>query len=174
MTARRPDLAAELLRRMTEDQRLRALPAHQRTRDTGERLRAIDAENAAALKRIVDEHGWPGHALVGEQGAKAAWLLAQHADSDPDFQRRACALLGAAVEAGDASPVDFAYLIDRLMIQDGLPQRYGTQYVNDSAGLRPHPIEDPDRLDQRRAAVALPPHAEYDATMRREYAGGGG
>jgi hypothetical protein len=46
----------------------------------------IDAEATAFLKMVVDEHGWPGISLVGEDGASAAWLLAQHADADPEFQ----------------------------------------------------------------------------------------
>ncbi|CNE57641.1 Uncharacterised protein [Mycobacterium tuberculosis] len=34
-------------------------------------------------------------------------------------------------------------------------------------GFGPQPVEDPDRLDERRAAVGLRPMAEYDARMRR-------
>jgi hypothetical protein len=37
-----------------------------------ELMRTADADNTAALRRIIDQHGWPGHTLVGEQAANAA------------------------------------------------------------------------------------------------------
>jgi hypothetical protein len=52
-----------------------------------EHLQAVDAANTARMKRIVAERGWPGRSLVGDDGAQAAWLLVQHADHDPAFQR---------------------------------------------------------------------------------------
>src|SRR5437868_14544604 len=42
----------------------------------------VDRKNTARLKEIVDRHGWPGKTLVGDDGARAAWLLVQHADKD--------------------------------------------------------------------------------------------
>jgi hypothetical protein len=35
----------------------------------------VDRDNTARLRAIVGRHGWPGHRLVGEAGAHAAWLL---------------------------------------------------------------------------------------------------
>lgn len=52
---------------------------------------------------------------------------------------------------------------------DGRPQRYGTQFTQVAGDLAPSPIEDPDDLDERRAAVGLPPFAEYEARMRDSY-----
>ncbi|WP_411978389.1 DUF6624 domain-containing protein [Streptomyces scopuliridis] len=75
----------------------------------------IDAGNTSWLKQVIAEHGWPGVALVGERGAEEAWLLAQHADLAPAFQRQALELLKAAVTAGDASPRHLAYLTDRVL-----------------------------------------------------------
>ena len=51
------------------------------------RVGEVDADNTAWLCGVVDHHGWPGASLVGEDGAQAAWLLVQHADQDPGFQR---------------------------------------------------------------------------------------
>ena len=52
-----------------------------------ERMEAarIDVANTDRLRAITAEHGWPGRALVGEEGAEAAWLIAQHADQQLDF-----------------------------------------------------------------------------------------
>ncbi|UXX97440.1 hypothetical protein N7U49_47455 [Streptomyces sp. AD2-2] len=158
------DLATELHRRAEEDQAVRRLPAG--THD-GREMRRIDVGNTAWLQQVIAEHGWPGVALAGEQGAEEAWLLAQHADLDPAFQRHALELLKAAVEAGDASPRHLAYLTDRVLVAAGEPQVYGTQYTHDPDGsnLRPQPVADPDRLDERRAAMGLEPAAAYDRRM---------
>ncbi|MGV9703092.1 DUF6624 domain-containing protein [Streptomyces sp. NPDC003483] len=159
------ELAAELHVRAERDQAARHLVV--KTRDAREMLR-IDADNTAWLEHVISELGWPGFALVGERGADAAWLLAQHADLDPAFQRRALELLKAAVEAKDASPRHLAYLTDRVLVAAGEPQVYGTQYTDDGDGsnLRLQPIADPDGLDERRAALGLEPSTEYDRRMR--------
>jgi len=159
------DLAAELHRRAEQDQAARRLAV--KTRDGREMCR-IDADNTAWLEQVIAERGWPGVALVGEQGADEAWLLAQHADLAPAFQRRALELLKVAVAAGDAPPRHLAYLTDRVLVAAGEPQEYGTQYTDDGDGsnLRLQPVADPDRLDERRSAMGLEPAAEYDQRMR--------
>ena len=84
--------------------------------------RRIDAQNTDRLRQILAEHGWPGQSLVGEQGAHDAWLIAQHADDDPAFQRQALELLAEAVAHGEAKPRDLAYLTDRLRVNEGREQ----------------------------------------------------
>ncbi|MFJ2217808.1 DUF6624 domain-containing protein [Streptomyces sp. NPDC101062] len=162
------DLASELHRRAAEDQAARHLVAKTRDARNEREMIRIDTGNTTWLKQAIAEHGWPGIALVGEQGANEAWLLTQHADLDPAFQRQALELLKAAVTAGDALPRHLAYLTDRVLVAAGEPQVYGTQYTDDADGsnLRRQPVTDPDQLDERRAAVGLEPSAEYDRRMR--------
>ncbi|MGC0318666.1 DUF6624 domain-containing protein [Kitasatospora acidiphila] len=126
--------------------------------------RRLTAQHADRLTEIMDEHSWPTAALVGADGARAAWLIAQHADRQLDVQRRALALMTAAVSEGAASPRDLAFLRDRTLVNEGPPQIYGTQIagIRDGAPV-PFPCEDPDRLDARRAEVGIPPFAEYVA-----------
>jgi hypothetical protein len=163
------DLRAELLARCEEDQRVRKAVAtkpgqcRQIPDDLAEMLR-VDEANTAWLAELTSRVGWPGRTLVGEDGAHAAWLLAQHAarERQPAFLE----LLRAAVAAGDAAASDLAYLEDRVRVFAGQPQLYGTQFRRDDHGLRPEPIEDPERLDRRRASVGLGPFADYEARMR--------
>lgn len=162
-------LAAELIRRAAEDQAARERYVEA---DDVDAMTRVDAENTAWLQAVVAEHGWPGVALVGEEGAHCAWLLAQHADRAPQFQKQALVLLEAAVASGEAARRELAYLTDRVLVADGEPQLYGTQYLDDAdGGLRLRPVADPDRLDERRAAMGMESAADYDRRMREVYRG---
>ncbi|WP_369692985.1 DUF6624 domain-containing protein [Streptomyces luteocolor] len=57
----------------------------------------------------------------------------------------------------------------RLLVGNGKPQLYGTQYTGDGDSLRPQPVHDPEQLDERRATMGLDTAAEYDQRMRRTY-----
>ena len=129
------------------------------------RFTEIDADNTAWLRAVVVERGWPLLSQVGEDGAQAAWLLAQHADASPEIQREFHVLLIEAVGRQEGSPRYLGYLEDRVRVNSGRPQLYGTQFIDDGDGLLPRPIEDPDGLAERRAAVGMEPFEEYEATM---------
>ncbi len=125
-----------------------------------------DAARTARLAEILDEHGWPTWDLVGEDGAEAAWAIAQHSDLDPAFQRRALELLRAAVAAGQASAGDLAYLTDRVAAGTGQPQTYGTQVACTPDGPRPAvPLADEAAVERLRADAGLDPYADYLAEM---------
>ncbi|MDR7275886.1 DUF6624 domain-containing protein [Catenuloplanes atrovinosus] len=156
-------LAQELIDMTDEDRRLQAgaLGA-----DYAARLayRRVTVRNGDRLAEIIDEHGWPTADLVGAEAARRAWLVAQHADRHLHLQRRALALMTEAVHAGKGDAAQLAMLTDRLLVNEGRPQIYGTQIagVVDGAPV-PWPCEDPDRLDERRAGVGLDPFAVHVA-----------
>ncbi len=172
--ARKPELRDELLRMMEEDQTARRASAAANFKDpaASERMKAIDMRNTARMKQILAQEGWPTKTLVGEKASKAAWLLVQHADLDPAFQKECLPLLEKAVAAGEGSAKDLAYLTDRVLVAEGKPQRYGSQFHMVDGKLVPRPIEDEANVDARRAAVGLGTLAEYTAQMQR-MAGGG-
>ena len=105
------DLRAELLRRTVPDQEARW--AHDY-----EAMRQADAENLPWIRQVIAEHGWPGRSDVGDDGAQAAWLLVQHADADPAFQRECVGLLTAAVGQGEARLSQLALLTDRVLVAE--------------------------------------------------------
>ncbi len=112
----------------------------------------------------MDEHGRPTADQVGEEAARAAWLIAQHADHQLDVQRRAPRLLEQAVEAGLASPRDLAFLRDHALVNEGRKQIYGTQItgVKDGSPV-PWLCEDPARMDALRAEAGIEPFAVHVA-----------
>jgi hypothetical protein len=165
------ELRSELLRRAEQDQAARlSVIGQRRDRELGwEPVFSVDADNMAWLKTVVAKVGWPGRSMVGEDGAHAAWLLAQHADRDPAFQRRCLNLLTDAVERGEASPAELAYLTDRVLLAEGQPQEYGTQAEGREDGYVPCRLRDPEHVDERRAAMSLGPLDEHLARMAETY-----
>lgn len=155
-------LRQELLDRMEKDQVVRNKVMKQKGEGADfEEMIQVDRDNTAWLKKTIDHHGWPGKALVGVDGAHAAWLLLQHADLDLAFQKKCLPLLAAAVKRNDASAQDLAYLVDRVRVAEKKPQIYGTQLDQVDGKLKPKPIEDEEHVDERRKEVGLPPLSEY-------------
>ena len=148
------NLRAELRRRADVDQAARnALDP--------DAMEQADAENLPWLKQVIADHGWPGRSAVGEDGAAAAWLLMQHADRDPAFQRECLGLLTAAADAAEATKARVAYLTDRVLLAEGHPQEYGTQITGRDRQWVPRNLRDPDHVDERRAEMSLGPLAGY-------------
>jgi hypothetical protein len=137
-------------------------------------MERVHLANADLLERAIVAIGWPTRSKVHDDGAGAAFLIAQHAISRPDLQRRALAFVLDAIPLGEANPLDAAYLSDRIATFEGRPQLFGTQFDWDVNGvLSPSPIADPESVDDRRASVGLPPMAETIASMRANSAAEG-
>ncbi|WP_295968606.1 DUF6624 domain-containing protein [uncultured Xanthomonas sp.] len=131
---------------------------------------AVDQDNTAWLKAMVAKKGWPTRTSVGEDGAKAAFLIAQHATLDPAFQEQILALMQAALAQKEADPSDVAMLQDRVLLHQGKPQLYGTQFKTEPDGTMVlDRTQDIDDLDARRATMGLPPIAEYKASLSEVY-----
>jgi hypothetical protein len=150
------ELRTELLRRRDADQAGRAA-FDGKDPEQLQHLIELDDDNAAWLSDVIDEVGWPGISIAGEDGSHAAWLLAQHADRYPELQQRCLELLEQAVAAGEAPAGDLAHLTDRVLLASGELQRYGTQITARDGKFIPCRLLDPDSADARRAAVGLEP-----------------
>jgi hypothetical protein len=152
-----PELAAELNVARAEDQ-----AAGERFSTGGPELVAVNRRHTERLKEIIAAYGWPTIPLVGPRASRGAWLIAQHADHDLPLQLRALSLMEEAARApGLVFAQDVAYLADRVRINSGRPQLYGTQLEVKGGKRVPKTIESPESVDQRRLSVGLPPLAEY-------------
>jgi hypothetical protein len=163
------DLRDELIRMVEEDGRVREELAADGSLFEGyhPRMAEVHERNGRRLGEIIDQYGWPGKTLVGEEGADAAWLIVQHDIGNPSLQRRSLPLLREAVARGVAPPSQLAMLTDRICILEGKPQVYGTQYDWDENGeMSPCPIENPEHVDQLRESVGLIP-LEEDTRLKR-------
>lgn len=60
-------------------------------------------------------------------------------------------------------------LVDRVLVQGGKPQRYGTQFRVEDGRLVMDPIEDEAGLEDRRRKMRLPPMDEYRRLLKEHY-----
>jgi hypothetical protein len=161
--AREEALAAELVRRIEEEQRL--------ARESGSlpaalgrlRITRCRADNAEALKAAVARHGWPTAELVGEPASTAALMILLHTP-DLGFQLSCRDLIAAAVDDGGCPAVHHAYIADHCAVEMSRPQYYGTR-INPRT-LGPYPVRNPATVDERRRDVGLPPLGEQLRALR--------
>lgn len=124
---------------------------------------AGDLSNTAWLKQEFAANGdkWWTISEVGEEPAYYLWLLVQHADRDPDFQKQALASMETLLADEEVDRANYAYLYDRVAAGTGQPQRYGTQVECADGQFQPKPLEDEANLNKLRASVGLGPIEEY-------------
>jgi hypothetical protein len=118
---------------------------------------------------VVDVHGWPGEDVIGGEATAAAARLVQHLDGQPGRQARMLKAMRAATSAGTIPAVHLAYCHDAWCVAGERPQRYGTKFLRHGDEFVPYPIDEPDTVDQRRAAVGLSTLRDYADRIARTY-----
>ena len=71
----------------------------------------------------------------------------------------------------NASPVEFAYLTDRVNLNQAKPQVYGTQLKINEKGTsyEPKKVIDPENLNKRRAEIGLGTIEEAISIMNKHF-----
>ena len=120
-------------------------------------LRKFEEYLTVELKKIIKELGrWPGVSLVGKEGETAAWLLAQHTQ-DKEFAKYCLKLMEENLE--DVTKANYAFLVDKVLLGDDKPQRYGTvvtgKMVDGEFVVEPMPLEDPQKVEELRTEMGL-------------------
>lgn len=130
----------------------------------------LDSLNRKLLGAVLDSN-WITIDFYGFEANKIAWLIAQHADDDIEFQEKCLKLMLASYPRDrSSSGIYLAYLIDRLSINTAGYQFFGTQFSYQDGELMPKPIQGEERVNQRRKQVHLPPLENYleDSKKRLE------
>lgn len=160
----------ELIRLGEEDQAPRHGLTPQRMQDTAFLRTMIegDAARTERLKAVVARYGWPDSTRVGADAAGAAFLILQHSP-DHAFQKEMLPTVEALAGEGALPRSEAALLVDRVLMHDGLPQRYGTQFSQEGGRLVLHPVEDEEGLEERRRAMDLPSMDDYVRMLEEFY-----
>lgn len=114
------------------------------------------SENCKVGKDIYLKFGLPTYDLAGEYGAYCFWLIVQHADDDVSFQENVLERYKIESLSENVGNRELAFLIDRINVNKGLPQVYGTQVFYDEDGFaRFKQVASEKKLDSLRASLGL-------------------
>ena len=159
-------IAEKIMRRKAEDQNI--MMAHQpgeaeEVRDSLYREKdRILSDNCKRIQALVADYGYLGYDKLGRQASDDFWLIVQHCDEHPEFQRKILKMMKPEVEKGNASGQKYAYLTDRVRVNAGEPQLYGTQVITkEDMWIVPKPLLDSASVDIRRKEVGLEPLKDY-------------
>ena len=118
-------------------------------------LEKADSLNLSRAEAIIENQGWPGPKIVGQQGRSTLFLVIQHADLQT--QQKYLPMIRKAVSEGKAMASDLAYLEDRIAVAQGQKQIYGTQVQQDqeTGDYYVPAILDPEQVNTRRKNIGL-------------------
>ena len=156
----------ELLSMMEKDQKMRKKWAESGF-DADKYDSKIDEVNKKRIKEIVDDIGWPKINAVGEEASTAAWLLVQHAGSNPSFQKMILQKM-KQLPKKEVDQKQIAKLEDRIRLLEGKKQLYGTSFNIDlkTKKLTVDPIYDIKNIDKRRKKLGLD---SFEAHKKRAF-----
>ncbi len=121
------------------------------------KMRIIDAENEKVLIPIIERYGWLPRSKIGDKASEAIYCVIQH--SSPDLRAKYWPELDSLAKIGEANTTDAASMLDRVLMEKGLKQKYGTQLTRPK--IRPDkkmliwPIADIDKVDSLRKAAGF-------------------
>ena len=124
------------------------------------------------LKTLFKDNGFLGYNEVGEQSSHNFLQMVQRMDTDSTFQQEVLVVMKKQIEKINASPIEFAYLTDRVNLNQGKPQVYGTQLKINEKGTsyEPKTVIDPEKLNDRRAEIGLGTIEEAISVMNGHFA----
>jgi len=120
-----------------------------------------DSVNLIKITKILDERGWLGSKVIGNQGNSTLFLVIQHADLKT--QVKYLPMMRDAVEKGNARASSLALLEDRVALRQGKRQIYGSQVSSDPETGEYYvlPLVEPEKVNERRAEVGLGKIEDY-------------
>lgn len=136
-------------------------------------INLTDSLNFIQIKRIFKLYGYLGYRLVGKESSHNFWILVQHADIDPSFQDSVLKKMKIEADSANASLAEYAYLTDRVKVNTGQLQIYGTQMMLNAtkSSYVIKPTIEPESLNERRKSVGLKPIEDYIKLMNERYFG---
>lgn len=115
---------------------------------------AFDSISLCRAVEIIEKYGWLGISEVGESANQALFLTVQHA-LDKSVRAKYFVLLEESAKKGESHMSDMATMKDRMLIENGGRQLYGTQYKIVAGKIIYLPLDDSIRVNERRMAIGM-------------------
>lgn len=115
------------------------------------------------LLKIFKKNGFVGIDIAGNEGSMNFWLMVQHSDHNPDFQKEVLKKMKIEVDKENADPSNYGLLVDRVKLNTGHAQIYGTQvtYNMHTGQAYPKKLADSVTVNKRRKSIGLEPIEIY-------------
>ncbi|WP_423999202.1 DUF6624 domain-containing protein [Maribacter sp. IgM3_T14_3] len=119
--------------------------------------------NQGKIKKLYEEYGYLGYNKIGKEASHDFWISIQHADNDIQFQRKMLGELKKEMLKNNASKSQYALLEDRVNVNSGEKQRFGTQVTYNSYGqaIPKNGLIDSLNVEKLRKEFNLPTFREY-------------
>lgn len=124
-------------------------------------IRKKDSVNFIQVDEIVKRYGWLGVNDVGDTASATIFFVIQH--SNFESRVKYLPIMRDAVKKGKAKAKHLALLEDRVALEQGKKQIYGSQVGYNEFTLKYYvlPLIDPESVDLRRQEAGLEPISEY-------------
>lgn len=124
---------------------------------------SINEINKEKVNGYIKKYGFLGIDKVGEDGSNDFWLIVQHSDNFPEFQKKVLKMMKKEVDKNNANKPNYAYLFDRVRKNEKQKQYFGTQLEYNKFGQATPKfgLEDSINVDERRKKYELEPLKEY-------------
>lgn len=161
----------EVLLKMAEKHRellQQIVDKDQKDKSDQENLRKLNEKNTLKFCEILKENGWPSTALVGQMGVLAAFHILKN--SVPyELQRDLLPVIVAVIKKDPTQKPEFAGLFDRLRVNAGMKQYFGTMATSRGGFLILYPLEDESKVDAWRQEYGLSTMQENIRSLERTY-----
>lgn len=128
----------------------------------------VDTPNVKRISEVIYSTGFPTAREVGVDGVKAFFLILQHSDS-VELRLKCKKGIERAFKEKVLSVSEYTSFVDRLLVKQGKPQIYGSNFESKDGKLVMSKTKDIKNLDKRRKAIGLPPIDEYVKMMKEFY-----
>jgi len=95
---------------------------------------SVAIKNQQIVKEIFNSYGFIGEKNFNKSASKNFWLIVQHADDDIQFQDEILKVMHKELKKGNANKQSFAMLEDRINVNKGKKQRFGSQLTYNKFG----------------------------------------
>ncbi len=152
------EIRDQLVKLAIDDQSARKNLPKQATSKQLKELEKEDQKRTAEMMDLLKVCGTPSAENIGLDGSRAVWVLSIH--TDVSTMKKIHKIFQSLYKKGKGGVFYWGipFLVDRIRVEEGKKQLYGTQYHFDKKNtLRNFPILKPQLVNQRRAEYDLPP-----------------
>jgi hypothetical protein len=124
----------------------------------------LDSLNLNFIEKVIENFGYPGISMVGNEASEVTWHVIQHSDKISKYIE----LIKQAGKLKELAPNLIAKMTDRYLMQNNKNQIYGTQGMCRTVkdGTRKcfiWPIENPKKVNKLRAKAGFETTVEENA-----------